>query len=116
MSVARKHVQSLGLRIQPTTISRQTFKHPPIPPHPVYKTPHSQADPGYPPASRHAPPHVLRDQSSSSDAVPTQEKTKEKTRPLRRNILVADACERMWPPIGLRAPPATNVMVAPGSA
>ena len=36
--------------------------------------------------------------------------------PFRRNILVADACERIWPPIGLRAPPATKVIVAPGSA
>ena len=36
--------------------------------------------------------------------------------PLRRKILVADACDKMWPPIGFSAPPATNVMVAPGSA
>jgi hypothetical protein len=36
--------------------------------------------------------------------------------PLRRNMRVADACERMWPPMGFSAPPATNVMVAPGSA
>jgi hypothetical protein len=36
--------------------------------------------------------------------------------PLRRNILVADACERICPPIGLSAPPATKVIVAPGSA
>ncbi|KIL71708.1 hypothetical protein M378DRAFT_155314 [Amanita muscaria Koide BX008] len=37
-------------------------------------------------------------------------------RPLRRNILVADAWDRIWPPMGFSAPPATNVMVAPGSA
>lgn len=36
--------------------------------------------------------------------------------PLRRNILVADACERICPPIGFKAPPATKVIVAPGSA
>lgn len=35
---------------------------------------------------------------------------------MRRKILVADACDRMWPPIGFSAPPATNVIVAPGSA
>jgi hypothetical protein len=29
---------------------------------------------------------------------------------------VAEACDKMWPPIGLRAPPATKVIVAPGSA
>jgi len=29
---------------------------------------------------------------------------------------VADAWERICPPIGFKAPPATNVMVAPGSA
>lgn len=27
-----------------------------------------------------------------------------------------DACDRIWPPIGLSAPPATKVIVAPGSA
>lgn len=36
--------------------------------------------------------------------------------PLRRNIRVAEAWDRMCPPIGLRAPPATKVIVAPGSA
>jgi hypothetical protein len=36
--------------------------------------------------------------------------------PFRKNILVADACERICPPMGLSAPPATKVMVAPGSA
>lgn len=35
---------------------------------------------------------------------------------MRKKILVADACDKMWPPIGFNAPPATNVMVAPGSA
>lgn len=29
---------------------------------------------------------------------------------------MAEAWDRICPPIGLRAPPATNVMVAPGSA
>lgn len=36
--------------------------------------------------------------------------------PFRKNMRVADACERICPPMGLRAPPATKVMVAPGSA
>ena len=36
--------------------------------------------------------------------------------PLRKKTLVADACDKMWPPIGFSAPPATKVMVAPGSA
>jgi hypothetical protein len=36
--------------------------------------------------------------------------------PLRRKILVAEQWDRTWPPIGLRAPPATKVIVAPGSA
>jgi hypothetical protein len=36
--------------------------------------------------------------------------------PLRRNIRVDEECDRICPPIGLRAPPATKVIVAPGSA
>jgi hypothetical protein len=37
-------------------------------------------------------------------------------KPFRRNNLVAEAWDKIWPPMGFSAPPATNVIVAPGSA
>ena len=65
-----------------------------------------------------ASPHVPRrglDQDKKSETVAST-CFKAMVAPFRRYIRVAEAWDRICPPIGFSAPPATKVIVAPGSA
>ena len=101
---------------QKASKNKTQIKHQPILPHPVYRRLHFRVCPGYPRVSRHVPQLVLKVGTMSKRECWCSDWSFVMKQPFRRNIRVADAWERIWPPMGFKAPPATNVIVAPGSA